>query len=148
MRVGLVKRDALFKKLEVFWGNVTESSRRRIGIEGGIAADVHPMLKISVTVPCMEHHLVMIAKNRDEMTTIGQGNQLVENSLRVQSTVNVIAQSDNGVVWLRVDCRDESGQGDRATVNISDGDYSGHRALSKRNSSLDQFVERSSLQFY
>jgi hypothetical protein len=71
VRLCLKERDAILEKSKVGGGNQIEPTRRAVRIQSGDAPAVHPEVEVVLTVPGLEHHLIMVAEDRHEMAATG-----------------------------------------------------------------------------
>jgi hypothetical protein len=127
VRNGLVEGKTPFEESEVGSRDEIEPSRRAVGVQGSVTTAVQPESEIVFAVSGPKHHLVVVSQDRHKAASVGQDDQLIENALAVDATINVIAQRDDRVVRLRIDGLDECGQGGRAAVDVANGYFSsGH----------------------
>lgn len=78
-------------------------------------------MRIDSTV---EHHLLMITEDWNQVATMIQFDQEIENSSAVRSTVDVITQRDDGVVRSGDDGVKIGFQCRSVSVNVTNGDQS------------------------
>src|SRR5438105_1317321 len=64
----------------------------------------------------------MIAAQRNEPAGAAQGDHLLEDAARVRPAIDVVAEGDNQVVRMGSDGVEQGAQGDRATVDVADGE--------------------------
>ena len=75
-------------------------------------------------IPAVEHHLLMVAEDGDQLALTTQINQEVENFSAVWSTVDVVSQRDDGVVRSGDDGVENGFQSRSVSVDVADGDQS------------------------
>lgn len=68
----------------------------------------------------MQHHLIVVAKNRHKIAAVTKLNQLVKDASRINATVNEIAQGYDCVIRLRIDGFNQSCKCNRTAVDVAD----------------------------
>ena len=56
-----------------------------------MTAAVPPELKVRSPFPCVKHHLVMVARNRDKISSATRFYQLVKDAFRINASINIVA---------------------------------------------------------
>ena len=92
-------------------GHEVDLASVAIRVEGRDSTELHPRSECRPIVFGRQHDLVVIAEDRDQAASLRQIDQHVEHALRVEASINVIAQRDDRVIWLRIDGGKDRGQG-------------------------------------
>ena len=75
-------------------------------------------------ISAVEHHLLVVAEDRDQLATTTQIDQEIENFSTLRSTVDVVSQRDDGVVRSGDDGVENGFQSRSVSVDVADGDQS------------------------
>jgi hypothetical protein len=113
-----------FQKTNMFIRDQIHASSVSIGIKRSDPASLHPTSELGFAVLGTKHHFVVITEDWHKTASCGQINQLIEYTFGVDASVNVVAQGHDGIVRLWINAVDQSSQGSRAAVNITNGDCS------------------------
>src|SRR5690349_11569352 len=105
------ERQATFEEAEVRMGNQIDPAASPVRVEGRDAAAIHPESEVVFSISGMQHHLIMISEDGYKSAAIRQSDQLIENVLRIDAAVDVIAQRDNRVIRRRIDGIQQALQG-------------------------------------
>ena len=82
-----------------------------IAVEGGDPAHFQKEAKGSLVVAGCEHRGVVISKDWDQVAATSQIKKLVENALGVVTSIDDIAEGDDGVLGLGIDGGDQGRKG-------------------------------------
>src|SRR5262245_51045967 len=93
-----------------------------IGVQGLLATELEPGSKLRSGLQRGEQHLLVVAKHRDQVAATGQADQLLDHPSAVRPPVDVIAESDDGILGTRADRLDQRAEGRRAAVDVADDD--------------------------
>jgi hypothetical protein len=122
VRVRLEVGDAALQEPEVLSRHKVERPARPVGVQGRDPAAVHPEPEIGPAFAGSEHHLVVVAEDRNEPAAALQLDEQVEHALRVGAAVHVVPEQDERIVRLRGDGFEQRSQCCRAAVNVADRD--------------------------
>ncbi|HEV3078783.1 MAG TPA: hypothetical protein VGY66_03360 [Gemmataceae bacterium] len=75
-------------------------SKGRIGGQGRISAVLHPALEGIRALASLQHHQLMIATQRHELSPALAGDEPVEHRAGIGTTIEVIPERDNNVLGL------------------------------------------------
>ena len=75
-------------------------------------------------ISAVEHHLLVVAEDRDQLATTTQIDQEIENFSTVRASVDVISQRDDGVVRSGDDGFQKGFQRRCVSVDVADSDQS------------------------
>ena len=73
----------------------------------------------------------MVAQNWDQMTTILKLDEIVKDAFRIDATINIVAQSDNGIVRFGRNLINDCFESKRTTVDITDSNGSWQKEVLK-----------------
>src|SRR5882724_9330200 len=96
-----------------------------VRIHRGFPATLQPIIRLRTAPKMRQHHLLMVAQNRHESTTIAEDQQLLDDTVTIRASINTVAQRYNGVIRLRFDRVEHRAQGCGTAVDIADSNHSG-----------------------
>ena len=74
-----------------------------IRVERGVAAELEPIVRLHSAVEIVEHHFLVVAQDRHELTALSQRQQLVDDAAAIRPAIDAVAEDDERVVgsWLQ-----------------------------------------------
>ena len=127
---GFVPIDAaVFDELPMLLGHVVHPSGPTVlavGQHGVLAAAGEPKVAIVARLAAGQHHLLVVAAERDVPAAVVQVDEPIEDALGVGPAIDVVAEGDDGVIAAESHVGEEHVECAGATVNVADGEEAGH----------------------
>ena len=103
-------------------GHIGKGARARPSVRGkGLdAVVVEPPELLRLARPSVEHHLVVVARDRDQATRCLEGDEFLDDLARGRAAVDVVPERDDQVLGLGRDGGEERLERDDAAVNVAD----------------------------
>jgi hypothetical protein len=112
------------QEVEMSLRNLRQPAAVAVRIERRLPSAMHPEIEGGSRSGGVQHHFFVVAEQWNQLTLPVQGEELVQHSPTVDSSVNVVAQSDDRVVSLRLNQVEKRFESCRTAMNIADGDQS------------------------
>jgi hypothetical protein len=96
-----------------------------VRIERRDPAAIQPELKIGSAVTGVKHHLVVVAQERNKLASVGECNQLIEDSTTIVASINHVTERDDHIVRLQIDGPQKRLKSNCASVDVGDCNRAG-----------------------
>ena len=109
------------------FGNTIQIPVKAIRFHGFHATMIQPAVRLHSPLENGQHHLFMIAKQRNQFQLLFKLQQSVEHSFGIRPSIDVIARGHNRIGGLWLDSFKKRVERCQATVDITENDGAGHR---------------------